>query len=377
MQFLKIVFLLLFIVFHNNTKAQCLGSQTASMSPAGPYSAGQVVTVSYTLSSFTQVNSNWIIAFDIDYGSGWSSISPISAPLNPNTNDIRGTGNWIWDAQNTYPSGLNFGPGYRFNNTGWSQWVWNGFWSQGSPDWGSSSTGPFTLSFQLTVGSSCVPQDLSVDISVIGDCQTGGWNNGSCCSVVPYSVYSGNSLSATPSVVAGLNQTICNGGIPMPLTATSSSIGTYSWSPPSAFTNSNLQNPSFNSGINTTTVYTVSFTDANACITTDNVTITVNPIPSVTISALPNPACVGDNILLTAATSIPVIQYIFQSNLGSGWNNLNTPSWGINNPVTFNNITQSTQFRVKVREDNGCATSSWSTITVPIVTFNPLSIWHN
>jgi hypothetical protein len=124
-------------------------------------------------------------------------------------------------------------------------------------------------------------------------------------------------------------------------------------------------------------VYTVTFTDANGCIANDIVTITVNPVPSVTLSALPNPACVGDNIIRTAATSIPVTQYRFQSNLGSGWNNLNTPSWGINNPVTFNNITQSTQFRVKVREDNGCATSSWSTITVPIVTFNPLSIWHN
>ena len=360
MRFLKIVFLLLFIVFQNNSQAQCVGSQFASMSPVGPYSAGQVVTVTYTLSSFTQLNSNWIIAFDIDYGIGWSSISPVSVPGNPGGSG----GSWIWDVQNTYPNGLNFGPGYRFQNNV-------------NSNYGTSSDGPFTLSFQLVVGNSCTPQDLSINLRVIGDCQTGGWNGGSCCPVSSYSVYNGNSSPITPSVVAGLNQTICNGGIPMPLTATSSSIGTYSWSPPSAFTNSNLQNPSFNSGINTTTVYTVSFTDANACITSDDVTITVNLIPSVLISALPNPACVGDNILLTAATSIPVTQYIFQSNLGSGWNNLNPPSWGINNPVTFNNITQSTQFRVKVREDNGCATSSWSTITVPIVTFNPLSIWHN
>ena len=49
-----------------------------------------------------------------------------------------------------------------------------------------------------------------------------------------------------------------------------------------------------------------------------------------------------------------------------------------NNPVIYNNITQSTQFRVKVREANGCAASSWSpTITVPIVTFNSFLIWHN
>ena len=46
---------------------QCLGSQSYTLSPAGPYTAGQNVTVTYTLSSFNQVNSNWIIAIDIDY----------------------------------------------------------------------------------------------------------------------------------------------------------------------------------------------------------------------------------------------------------------------------------------------------------------------
>ena len=35
-------------------------------------------------------------------------------------------------------------------------------------------------------------------------------------------------------------------------------------------------------------------------------------------------------------------------------------------------------FRVKVKEYNGCNSSSWSpTITIPIVTFDSLSIWHN
>ena len=99
-KFIKILFLILFIVFNNNLQAQCVGSQTSSMSPVGPYSAGQVVTVTYTLSSFTQVNVNWIIAFDVDYGNGWASISPVSAPGNPGGSG----GSWTWDVQNTYPS---------------------------------------------------------------------------------------------------------------------------------------------------------------------------------------------------------------------------------------------------------------------------------
>ena len=50
----------------------------------------------------------------------------------------------------------------------------------------------------------------------------------------------------------------------------------------------------------------------------------------------------------------------------------------VNNPLIYNNISQSTDFRVKVREANGCNASSWSqVITVPIVTFNTLPIWHN
>jgi hypothetical protein len=98
--------------------------------------------------------------------------------------------------------------------------------------------------------------------------------------------------------------------------------------------------------------------------------IITNPIPTVTLSASPNPACVGDDIVFTASAQIPVTQYRFQYNDGSSWNNLTTPGWNINNPVIYNNITQSTQFRVKAREYNGCPNSSWSPIIT--VTVNPL-----
>ena len=70
LRIVKILSLFFCIVFYSNIQAQCVGTQTPSMSPAGPYVAGQVVTVTYTLSSFNQVNDNWIIAFDIDYGNG-------------------------------------------------------------------------------------------------------------------------------------------------------------------------------------------------------------------------------------------------------------------------------------------------------------------
>ena len=97
-------------------------------------------------------------------------------------------GYWLWDLQNTYPSGLNFGPGWRFVNTTWF----------GNPDWGSSSTGPFTMRFRVTVDQTCTPDNLSISMNVIGDCLTGGWNNGACCNDPAFNIYNGNVQVVTP-----------------------------------------------------------------------------------------------------------------------------------------------------------------------------------
>jgi hypothetical protein len=240
----RIIVIILLVLLVFQVRSQCVGSQTATMSPAGPYSAGQVVTVTYTLTSFTQLNINWIIAFDIDYGVGWSSISPVSAPANPGGSG----GSWIWDTQNTYPSGLNFGPGYRFQNNG-------------NANWGTSSTGPFTLSFQLVVGNSCTAEDLSIDLNVLGDCQTGGWNNGSCCTDPSYSVYNGNSIPINNniSILDNSSDITCygssDGSISLNISSGISPF-TYSWS-----------NGFVTAAINNLTVgsYDVIVTDAVGC----------------------------------------------------------------------------------------------------------------
>ena len=149
------------------------------------------------------------------------------------------------------------------------------------------------------------------------------------------------------------------------------------WSPASDFVDPNVQNPVFAFGLTSSTIYTCTFTSGN-CTATDVVLITVNSIPTATLLAIPNPACLGESILLTASTSIPVNRYRFQFDNGGGWTNMTNPGMSTSNPQTYNNIVTSTQFRVRVREENGCITGAWSpTITVPIVTFNSFSIWHN
>ena len=308
---LKILFFLC-IFSQNFAKAQCVGSQTASMSPAGPYSAGQIVTVSYTLSNFNQVNINWIIAFDIDYGIGWSSISPVSAPGNPGGSN----GSWLWDTQNTYPSGLNFGPGYRFQNSG-------------NANWGTASTGPFSLSFELVVGQFCTAQDLSIDINVFGDCLTGGWNNGSCCSDPSYSVYTGSSIP--------INNNISILNIPLDIScygASDGSISLYPTSGVSPFTYS-WSNGAVSASINnlSTGSYDVIVTDAAACTTALNNIIINEPLEIQIASTILPVSCYGSSdggISLNISSGISPFTYSWSNGSASASiNNLSAGSYDV------------------------------------------------
>ena len=329
-KFIKILFLILIVFFNNNLQAQCVGSQSSSMSPVGPYSAGQVVTVTYTLSSFTQVNVNWIIAFDIDYGIGWASISPVSAPGNPGGSG----GSWLWDVQNTYPSGLNFGPGYRFQNNG-------------NANWGTSSTGPFTLSFQLVVGSAC--QDLSIDLSVLGDCQTGGWSNGSCCSDPTYSIYNG---SSSLSINYINNNITCNGlsDGSISLTPTGGvSPYTYLWS--SGATTASINN--LLSGN-----YNVTVTDAVGCTEVLTNLSIVEPQDLTPTLVTLNVSCNGfsdGSVILNSASNI--ISYL--------WSDGQTSQNAINLIAGTYSYT--------ITDDNGCSFFDSVTVYEP----NPLVVILN
>ena len=169
----KLLFILC-LLFSLTVKSQCIFNQSSNIVPTGPYQPGDVVTVTYTLGTFTGININWIHAFQINLGAGWTNLTPILAPGNP----FGSTGNWLWDLQNTYPGGFNFGPGWRFVNTG-------------TAGWGTSSTGPFTMSFQVTVAQTCTADNLSINMEVFDDCTTGGWANGNCCIDPAYVIYNG------------------------------------------------------------------------------------------------------------------------------------------------------------------------------------------
>ena len=83
------------------------------------------------------------------------------------------------------------------------------------------------------------------------------------CTAVDTAIISGaNSID----VIAGTDQTICNGGLPNPLSANSSTLGTYSWSPSSFFVNPNVQNPTFSNSLNSTAIFVVTLIDSLGCL---------------------------------------------------------------------------------------------------------------
>ena len=183
----KIILVILSTLIFSTSYSQCVSNQSFTLTPNGPYQPGDIVTVDYTLGAFNGININWIHAFQINLGVGWTNLTPITAPGNP----IGSTGNWLWDLQNTYPGGFNFGPGWRFVNSG-------------NAGWGTSSTGPFTMSFQVTVVQTCTADDLSISMEVFDDCVTGGWSNGTCCNDPAYVIYNGN-VQVTIPLTSNIN----------------------------------------------------------------------------------------------------------------------------------------------------------------------------
>ena len=181
---MKKLLYILCLVISFNAGAQCITGQTTTIVPVGPYQPGDVVSVTYTLNNFTGIFINWIHAFQINLSPAWINLTPITTPLNP----AGSAGAWVWDLQHTFIGGLNFGPGWRFDNTG-------------NVDWGTASTGPFTMSFTVEVGPTCTADNLNISMLVIDDCTTGGWTGGggACCTDPAFQIYNG--IVSVPNVL--------------------------------------------------------------------------------------------------------------------------------------------------------------------------------
>ena len=163
-------------------------------------------------------------------------------------------------------------------------------------------------------------------------------------------------VNAVPTANAGSDATICFGANTTLNASLSSGMAplSYHWS----------------NGVNTvsqtvspaaTTTYIVTVTSGNGCTASDQVVITVNPLPIV--NAGPDVSvCLGVNTTLNAGGSTGVLP------LSYAWNNgVNTPSQIITPAIT-------TTYTVTVTAGNGCTSSDQVVITVnplPVVNAGP------
>lgn len=195
-----------FIVFTLNfllsfSIGQCAGTQTFTLNPQpvnGKYNPGQVVTLCYTLQTFTQTNSNWFEGFDLNLGPGWSSVTPQTAPANCGGNSTGGQ--WLWKTSvtsNATPI-VTVGPGYFFDRD-----------NDGNPgnDFGDSqSSGTCSWSFcvTLTVSNSCNPQNLLIQVTAGPDGLWGSYTSSACDVVTPNTVFNGT-INTTTLVLGPIN----------------------------------------------------------------------------------------------------------------------------------------------------------------------------
>ena len=156
---------------------------------------------------------------------------------------------------------------------------------------------------------------------------------------------------------AGTDRTICSGDT---VVLHGSGGISYSWTPAASLVTSNIQNPNTLPLLNTTT-FTVMVFDTNACSASDNVLITVNPLPE--IQAMGSTICYGDTGTVTAISDVNNTSFIWY------------PGADTTNPASFS--PNATTIYTVIGDRYGCKDTTSTTITVnplPFITINSPSI---
>lgn len=151
-----------------------------------------------------------------------------------------------------------------------------------------SASGAVTYSWQPGGGTSAT---INVSPAVTTDYTVTGTDAWGCSNTDVVRV----TVNPLPPVDAGPDQSICYGAS---ATLQGSGANSYVWQPGGMTVPNPVVTPSL------TTNYTLTGTGINGCTNTDDVTITVNPLPVVTASSSDNEICAGDVITLTAGGAV-------------------------------------------------------------------------
>ncbi|HRH65007.1 MAG TPA: PKD domain-containing protein [Bacteroidia bacterium] len=153
-------------------------------------------------------------------------------------------------------------------------------------------------------------------------------------------------VNVNPVVLVSPSQSVCNG---QSVSLIASGAASYDWSPASGL--SSVTGAQVSAAPGVTTTYTVSGTTTAGCTGTNSVTLTVEPIPQVLLSA-DTIICEGSSAVLSSAGGVA-----YQ------W----TPATGLSSPsdsvVTASPVT-STVYTVTVSGQNGCIDTASVLVTV-------------
>jgi PKD repeat protein len=157
-------------------------------------------------------------------------------------------------------------------------------------------------------------------------------------------------VNALPNASAGSNVSICRGNS----TVLNASGGTsYSWSPATGLSATNVFNPTASPTI--TTTYTVTVTDANSCSATAQVTVTVLNLPNVSFTANNNTGCVPHAVQFTNNTP---------NTLSCFWNFDDGNNSAVCSPTHTYQAPSTYNVSLTVTDNNNCTASAQQTITV-------------
>ncbi|RYZ52683.1 MAG: FAD-binding protein, partial [Sphingobacteriales bacterium] len=205
------------------------------------------------------------------------------------------------------------------------------------------ATGAATYTWSPATGLSCsgCPNPIANPAATSTYTVTGTSLDG-CISTSQVTV----TVNPIPTVVPGANQTICSGS-----SAQLNASGTqnYSWTPATGLSCTNCPNPTASPV--STTVYTVTGTDANGCSDTAQITITVNPLPGVNA---------GQDV---AICRLDEVQLLASGAVSYSW----TPAVSLScntceNPMASPAAT--TIYQVTGTDANGCSSTDAVTVTL-------------
>jgi gliding motility-associated-like protein len=185
--------------------------------------------------------------------------------------------------------------------------------------------------------------------------------------------YSAFGCAQTDNVLVSVSNPIANAGANISgCSSTQQPLGgpaqpgyTYSWSPPSMVTPSNSSNPNVtlfnNTQLDVTTTYTLTSTDVNGCIKTDQVDVTVyhNPICDAGTYTTIN---IGESYMLSGTSDDPAATYSWAPYNSTFMTNQNTANPTVTPPAT-------TLYTMAVTNSLGCINLDTITLKVYVPPF--------